>query len=107
MKRVASISEVVDAWAEEGTDLEACATAEAAYDESGSQLVVELDSFLRRAGLKAPEKHFVRGWLPRAETVRTGVPVEEALPEAKAVFQSWVRRVRQAAATAPGRNRGR
>jgi hypothetical protein len=45
MKKIFSTSQIVGTCRMDSQDLEACATAEALYDEEQSQLIIELDSF--------------------------------------------------------------
>ena len=95
MRRIISISEVVEEVDLDGGRFEACATAEADYDETKSQLMVRLDSFLRPADLKTGIKQFSPDWLPRKETVKESVAPEEASEVAKEIFHRWVKKVHQ------------
>ena len=49
MKKLICSSEIVESVHGEGGEWEVCAAAEADYDESDSRVVVELESFLRKA----------------------------------------------------------
>jgi hypothetical protein len=76
-------------------DLEACATAEALYDEEQSQLIIELDSFLRPADLRFKEEHLPADFLPEKQTLKESVSQDEARELARDIFQRWVRTVRE------------
>ena len=95
MRKVISLSEIVELLElEEGWD-EVCATAEANYNEATSSLAVKLDSFVRPVDLLATERHLTPRWLHRPDTVRQTVPLDEAVPLARDIFQRWVKKVRQ------------
>jgi hypothetical protein len=79
----------------ESQRLEACATAEALYDEEQSQLIVELDSFLRPTDLRFKEEHLPADFLPERQTFKESVSQDEAPELARDVFHRWVRTVRQ------------
>jgi hypothetical protein len=95
MKRIISSSEIVGPSESNGQACEVCATAEGDYDETRSELVAELDSFLRPVDLLAKERHFSAPWLPRKQTIRESVSREEAPELARELFRRWVGRVRQ------------
>lgn len=97
MKNVISISEVVGSREESGSTTEIVATADAVFDEGKSELVTRVGSFLRPVDLCHKEHHFTADWLPRSETIREGVSLDEAVPLAKEIFHRWVLKVRQAA----------
>jgi len=94
MKRIISISEVVESARSWQGQWELRATAEADYHETKSELVVQLDSFVRTADVKLPSG-LPQGWLPKKQTLVERMPWEDALPAAKEIFQRWVRKVRQ------------
>ena len=79
----------------QGTECELFAEAEAAYDEETEKLEVRLDTSLRPCGFlpttPVPGKP---GWLPSPAVQVESVSLEESLPVAKDIFQSWVRRLR-------------
>ena len=81
--------------ARERRECEVCATAEALFDESQSQLAVTLDSFLRPADVRVKEEHESAEWLPKKQTVRESVPRHEALDLAEDIFHRWVGKVRR------------
>ena len=95
MKKVISTSEIVECIQCDGAEWEVCATAEANLDESKSQLVVALDSFVRLVNLCAKEKHILADWLPKKQNVKESVSPEEAPDLAKDIFHRWVGKVRQ------------
>jgi hypothetical protein len=76
-------------------DLEACATAEALYDEEQSQLIIEMDSFLRPADLRFKEEHLPADFLPERQTFKDSVSQDEAAELARDIFHRWVRTVRE------------
>jgi hypothetical protein len=75
---------------------EICACAKAALDESGPELVIELDAFVRRFEMRGKDVQFRPAWLPRKDTVRMRTASDEAADAAKEVFGSWVKKVRGA-----------
>jgi hypothetical protein len=95
MKRIFLTSQIVGNCRIESQDLEACATAEALYDEEQSQLIIELDSFLRPADIRFKEEHLPADFLPEKETFKESVSQDEAPELARDIFQRWVRTVRQ------------
>jgi hypothetical protein len=76
-------------------DLEACATAEALYDEEQSQLIIEQDSFLRPTDLRFKEEHLAANFLPEKQTFKESVSQDEAPELARDIFHRWVRTVRE------------
>jgi hypothetical protein len=99
MKKVLSISEVVGERTGPAGRMETCATAEALFDDSKSQLEVALDSFCRPVDLRAKERHERPAWLPQPQVVHSQVDVSETLPASKDIFRSWAKKVSQAAST--------
>ena len=97
MKRVIDASEVLGTVGTRDGDCEVCAAATANYDEASGRLVVSLDSFLRRADLRAPEARIPADWLPKSETLSESVDPAEGAEAARDIFHRWVRKVRQAA----------
>ena len=95
MKKVISTSEIVESIQCDGADWEVCATAEANYHEVDSRIVVELDSFLRKASSSGDGEVRRPSWLPGKAGVTEHAPREEAGQVAHDVFASWVRKVRQ------------
>jgi hypothetical protein len=98
MKKVLSISEVVSEWAGPTGRVETCATAEALFDETKSELQVALDSFCRPVDLCAKETHQKPAWLPHSQLVHTQMDVSETMPASKDIFRSWAKKVGAAAA---------
>ncbi|HKS38884.1 MAG TPA: hypothetical protein VJW76_16945 [Verrucomicrobiae bacterium] len=95
MRRVISLSEIVELLElEDGWD-EVCATAEATYNAATGSIAVRLNSFVRTVDLSTGGRHLAPRWLPRSETVRESVPLDEAVPFARDIFQRWVKKVRQ------------
>lgn len=97
MKKIISISEVVGSHETEGGNAEVCAGAEAAFDEAKSQVIVDLESYIRTSDLRGSEQRSTPDWLPHRETIKETVPLEEAALMAKEIFQRWVKKVRQSA----------
>ena len=97
MKRIIDASEVLGKVETADGIRELCASADASYEEDQSRLVVKLEAFLRNTDLVTKEKHFGAAWLPQPETVRESAQPEETVELAREIFQSWVRKVRQAA----------
>ena len=95
MKRIISTSEIIGSFTRDEREFEVCATAEANLDESKSQLVVALDSFVRSVDICAKEKHLPADWLPKKQNVKESVSPEEAPDLAKDIFHRWVGKVRQ------------
>ena len=70
MKKLISSSEVVESVYGDGGEWEVCATAEADYDESDSRVVVELESFLRKASTSGDGEVRQLPWLPGRQESR-------------------------------------
>ena len=73
---------------------EVIATAEAAFDESQSVVVVELDSHVLVTDARGHETRVPEDWLPARESVREHVPLPEAPDAAKEIFERWGAKVR-------------
>jgi len=95
MKRIIATSEIIGSFTRDEREFEVCAIAEANFDESKSQLVVALDSFLRPVNLCAKEKHLLADWLPKKQNVNESVSPGEAPELAKDIFHRWVGKVRR------------
>lgn len=74
---------------------EVWATAEAEYDDATSDLVVELDSFVRPVNIRLKDTRIVTEWLPKKGKVGEHVGPHEVHAQTKEVFESWVRKVRR------------
>ena len=94
MRKLKDIAQIVETKMVRGEPYEIWATATAQYDEAGSKLVVELESFVRRVNLRGADADFKRAWLPALDTVKDSVPIEEAYLEANEIFSRWAHRVR-------------
>lgn len=90
MKRLFSASQIVTPFRMNGADLEACATADADFDEENSQLVVELNSFVRPTNLRSREQRWHPEWLPDKQTFKESVSQDEASQLARDIFHRWV-----------------
>jgi hypothetical protein len=97
MKRVIDKSEVLGTVEVPEGLCEVCASADAGFDEGAGRLVVQLEAFLRPAGLLVKERHFRADWLPQNATVTESVTREESGEMAREIFHRWVRKVREAA----------
>jgi hypothetical protein len=95
MKRIISSSEIIRLFTREDHEFEVCATGAANFDERKSQLIVELDSFIRPAEVRAKETHLPADWLPRKQTLREFVAHDAAVDLAKDIFHRWVGKLRQ------------
>jgi hypothetical protein len=94
MRKVISLSEIVELLElEEGWD-EVCATAEADYNEASRSVAVRLNSFVHPVDHRGG-RHLAPRWLPRSETVCESAPPDEAVSLARDIFQGWVEKVRQ------------
>lgn len=99
MKRILSTSEIIGIFSRGAKELEVCASAEAEYDESCGQAVIELDSFIRPVEMEGKEQHLSEVWLPPRQCVKESVSRREASEAAKEIFHRWVGKVRQSIPT--------
>ncbi len=91
-----SLSEIVERiQTPEGT-LEITAACDADYNAPAHELCVQLSCFACPEDLTDDRRHRTLDWLPAPESVREHVEREEAREQAREIFASWVRRVRQA-----------
>lgn len=95
MRTIISTSEIVGTVRSVEGRLEVCVTGEAVFDETASQLVINLGSFLRGTGFGASEEPVTRDWLPADETVRERLEFGEALAAAREIFKCWAAKVRR------------
>ena len=98
MRKILSISEIVQDLDREFEPKELCAAAEADYDEGHSSLVIKLDAFVRQVHHAGRDVCSRPDWLPKPETLREGVGPDEASDLARDVFHRWTKKVREAAA---------
>ncbi len=98
MRKVLSISEIVQDLDLESEPKELCAAAEADYDDGQSALIIHLDAFVRQVHHARPDVCSRPDWLPKAETLREGVAFDEASEMARDIFHRWTKKVREAAA---------
>jgi hypothetical protein len=94
MESVVYLSEIVAELGKNKNLQEVCATADASYDRERKELTVKLDSLIRPCGIEGTR--IPVDWLPKGQTVKEGVPRDEASELARDVFSSWVKRVRKA-----------
>lgn len=95
MKRIISTSEIIGSFTRDEREFEICATAEAEFDESKSQLLLSLDSFIRPVDIRSKEQHLSADWLPKKQSLKESVSQDEAVDLAKEIFHRWVGKVRQ------------
>jgi hypothetical protein len=95
MKRILSTIEIIGSFARDDHEFEVCASAEAGFDEVKSQLLLDLDSFVRPVDNRSKEKHLPAGWLPRKECLKESVSEEDAVSLAREIFHRWVGKVRR------------
>jgi hypothetical protein len=100
MKKVLSISEIVQDLNLEVEPKELCAAAEADYDDRKSTLVIKLDAFVRQVHHAGPDVCTRPEWLPKPETLREGVGPDEASDMARDIFHRWTKKVRESAEAA-------
>lgn len=93
MRRVLSISEVVETLATPSGAVEVLATGDAGYDEDRAQMEMRLDSQFRPVVTKLDGRRPLPARLPQRDTVKINLDWLEALPAARDIFQSWVKRV--------------
>lgn len=92
MDHVIHLSEIIGTIDDGVTEV--CATADADYDSSKSQVTVSLNAFARRVVAAGDGHHRPEQWLPRAEVVTEHLSRGDASNFARDVFHSWTRRVR-------------
>jgi hypothetical protein len=97
MRKILSISEIVQDLDLESEPKELCAAAEADYDDRQSTLIINIDSFVRQVHHARPDVCSRPAWLPKAETLREGVPFDEASEMARDIFHRWTKKVRESA----------
>lgn len=93
MRRVLSISEVVETLATPSGACEVLAIGDASYDEVYAQMEMRLDCVFRPAVAEADGRGPAPATLPRRDTVTVKLDWMEALPAARDIFRSWVKRV--------------
>ena len=94
MKRIISISEVVDCREVVRGTREVIASGEAGYDESRAQLVMDLTCRALVTDIRGHETPVTEDWLPKAQSLREGVSLDEAQPLARELFHRWAATVR-------------
>jgi len=96
MKRIYSSSQIIGSFTRAEKEFETCATAEAQFDEEHSLVLIELDSFIRPVDLVSKEEHLQVGWLPKKESIKETISLEEAPDLAREIFHRWVHRIQRA-----------
>lgn len=95
MRRVLSISEVVQTLATPSGSVEVLATGDAGYDEDRAQMEMRLDSQFRPVEAKSDGRWPLPARLPQRDTVKVSLEWQEALPAARDIFRDWAKRVHQ------------
>jgi hypothetical protein len=95
MRRVLSISEVVETLATPGGAVEVLATGDAGYDEDSAEMEMRLDSQFRPVETNSDGRGPLPARLPQRDTVKVKLDWLEALPAARDIFRDWVKRVHQ------------
>ena len=96
MKRIISISRIVESREVAKGTREVIASGEAAFDEGKSELVLDLDSKVILTDARGHETRLTEEWLPRRETVREHMDLGEGPAAAKEIFDRWAGKVREA-----------
>lgn len=95
MKRITDSTRIVDS-REAGHDTyEVCATEVASFDEAQSMLTMCLDCFVRKVIQQSADVVTRPAWLPRQEIIRHHTSRDEAVDEAKEIFEQWTTKVKR------------
>jgi hypothetical protein len=95
MRRVLSISEVVETLATPSGAVEVLATGDAGYDEDTALMEMRLDSRFRPVDATSDSRGPLPARLPQRDMVKVTLDWQEALPAARDIFRDWTRRVHQ------------
>jgi hypothetical protein len=98
MEPVVFLSEIVAEIGGDRNPQEVCASADARYDRTARAVVIELDCLTRPSGIVGTRNPV--DWLPKKQTVKEVVSLDEASDLARDVFGNWVKRVRASIPTA-------
>ena len=96
MKRIISISRIVESRKLAKGTREVIASGEAEFDEGKSELVLDLDSKVILTDARGHETRLAEEWLPHRETVHEHMDLGEAPDAAKEIFERWSGKVREA-----------
>ncbi|MBI3876398.1 MAG: hypothetical protein HY300_10690 [Verrucomicrobia bacterium] len=96
MKKLISISEIVERIEMDDSLVDVCAIADAAYDDVRGLVEVKLSCSAVRGDIRPGPAPPPPEWLPHATVIREAVPLEEASEEARSIFAHWVKQVRHA-----------
>ena len=66
-----------------GDTYEICATSLAHYTDESSELELQLGSFVRRINPRGRDEIMHPAWLPRTDTIRHSMSLDDAIEEAK------------------------
>ncbi len=96
MRRVLSISEVVETLATPSGAVEVLATGDAGYDEDRAQMEMRLDCRFRPVEPQKSEGRWpLPAHLPPRDMVSMKLDWQEALPAARDIFRGWSKKVHQ------------
>jgi hypothetical protein len=95
MKRIISITRIVDSHEVTRGTREVIASADATFDEGKSELVVDLDSKVQVTDARGHEALVTEDWLPHRTTVREHLSLSDAPDAAKEIFESWAHKIRE------------
>lgn len=95
MKRIISMSRIVESREVTKGTREVIASAEAEFDERKSELVIDLDSKVQVTDALGHDTLATQDWLPARETVREHMPLSDAPDASKEIFERWAHKVRE------------
>ena len=95
MKRIISITRIVDSHEVTRGTREVIASAEAIFDEGKSELVVDLDGKVQVTDAKGHDTLVTEDWMPHRTIVREHLSLAEAPDAAKEIFENWAHKVRE------------
>ena len=96
MKRIISMSRIVESREVATGPREIIASAEAEFDEGKSDLVIDLDSRAIITDAHGHETQVAEEWLPHRETVHEHMDLAETTAAAREIFERWSGKVRGA-----------
>ena len=95
MKRIISMSRIVESREVTKGTREVIASAEAEFDEGKSELVIDLDSKVQVTDAHGHDTLVTQDWLPARETVREHLSLSDAPDASKEIFERWAHKVRE------------
>ncbi len=94
MRRLCDRTEIVETREVGGGVFEVCAHETAHFDEESRECTVRLDSFVRAVNPRGADRDLHPSWLPRPDTTRHKMELDEALEESREMFRRWTAKVR-------------